>query len=253
MPFAAAIPLIAAGITAVGNLFSQHKQNKANRKLAQFQADQDRLNIDRANRYNSPASQMLRYQDAGLNKNLIYGQGSPGNQTAAQKYPDIRPTDYKNLMDGVLPAYNQSRLADSQVQAQNASTLQKYAMAEVNKVQAEVLRRNPLLDNAGFTAIIDGLKAAATLKQEQSVGQHLQNKVTDMSSGHIVNKLYHEVELLEQRFKLGQQDSKIKAEILTSKEFNNAILEVQKKFMTDGEVTPQHILQFIQLILMKAL
>lgn len=36
--------------------------------------------IDEQNQYNSPASQMARYQAAGLNPNLIYGQGTPGNQ-----------------------------------------------------------------------------------------------------------------------------------------------------------------------------
>ena len=56
--------------------------NRANLILAEYQ---NQWNIDqwnRENEYNSPAAQMVRYQEAGLNPNLIYGQqnlsaGSP--------------------------------------------------------------------------------------------------------------------------------------------------------------------------------
>lgn len=245
--------LAAAAIAAGVGIWQAHKQNKENRKLAGYQHARNAELLDKQLAYNSPESQMKRYQDAGLNPHLVYGQGSPGNQNAPLQYPDIKPTDYQSLMSNVVPVFNQTRLADAQVQAQNASTMQRHAMTDLNRMQTEVLKKNPLLDNAGFKAIIDGLKATAALKESQGSGQKLQNFVTEATAGHVVNKIYHEVELLEQRFNLGKIDAKIKAEILTSKEFNNAILEVQKKFMTDGEVTPQHIVQFIQLLLMKAL
>lgn len=244
--------LLAAAIAAGATIFSQRKQAKENRSIAEFQANENRAALRQQLEYNTPKSQMSRYQDAGLNPHLVYGQGSPGNQNAPLTYPDIKPTDYSGLMN-IVPVFNQTRLADAQVQAQNASTLQKHAMTDLNRMQAQVLAKNPLLDTAGFKAIIDGLKATAGLKEQQTQGQKLQNFVTDASAGHVVAKVFNEVQLLEQRFKLGQLDAKIKAEVLTSKEFNNAILEVQKKFMTDGEVTPQHIVQFIQLLLMKAL
>lgn len=226
--------LAAAAIAAGVSIWQASKQKKENRSLAQYQNIQNELALERQLKYNSPESQMKRFQDAGLNPHLIYGQGSPGNQTAPLQYPDVKPVDYQQLMSAVIPTYNQTRLADAQVQAQNATTLQKHAMTDLNRMQAQVLAKNPLLDNAGFKAIIDGLKATAALKAEQTQGQKLQNFITDASSGHVVNKIYHEVQLLEQRFNLGKIDAKIKAEILTSKEFNNAILEVQKKFMTGG-------------------
>lgn len=250
MPFPLA--LIPAIVAAGAAIWGQHKQSKENRKLAEFQADQNKQLLDEQLKYNTPANQMLRYQQAGMNPHLVYGQGSPGNQQAPLSYPDIKPTDFQSLMN-VVPLVNQTRLAESQVQAQNASTMQKYSMVELNKIQARVLAANPLLNDDGFKAIIDGLKATATLKQEQASGQSIQNFVSEASSGHAVNKIFNEVKLLEQRFDLGQQDKAIKAEILKSKEFQNAILDVQQKFLTDGDVSPGQILQFIQLLLLKAL
>ena len=41
--------------------------------------------------YNSPKAQMARYQAAGLNPNLIYSQGNPGNMTSS---PTMQPKHY---------------------------------------------------------------------------------------------------------------------------------------------------------------
>lgn len=38
------------------------------------------------NEYNTPANQMKRFNDAGLNPNLIYGQGNPGNASGAPNF-----------------------------------------------------------------------------------------------------------------------------------------------------------------------
>lgn len=75
----------AAAITAAGQIAStgisalaQGSINKKTRKynLQQYQKERaDALNDwNRNNSYNSPASQMQRYKEAGLNPNLIYGQ-----------------------------------------------------------------------------------------------------------------------------------------------------------------------------------
>lgn len=244
--------LIAAVVGGIITLISQDKQNKANRQLAADQHSANKQLLQEQLSYNTPEKQMGRFQDAGLNPHLIYGQGSPGNQQAPLSYPDIKPTDYSTLMN-VVPLFNQSRLADAQVQAQNARTLQTHAMTDLNRLQAQVLKKNPLLDEAGFKAIIDGLKTSANLKEEQVKGARIENFVNVATSGQRIDKVFKEVQMLDQRFRLGELDGKLKAEVLTSKEFQNAILEVQKNFMTDGDITPQHIVQFIQLLLMKAL
>lgn len=252
--------IIAAVAGIVSMIISSEAQKSTNRETAQFQALQNEKYLAQQQEYNSPKAQMARFQAAGLNPHLIYGQGSPGQQTAPLSYPDIKTPDLMSLGRGIsstvtetLPLINQSKLVESQVQAQNASTLQKHAQVELTKLQQKVLERNPALDDDTYKSMLDSLKMSAALKAGEIKGQNIKNFVSEASSGHQVSKVFHEVNLLEQRFKLGQLDSKLKAEVLKSKEFQNAILEVQKKFMTDGDITPQHILQFIQMLLMKSM
>lgn len=246
------LPAAIAGISAITQFASQRRQNKENKRIAEFQNDVNQAAIDRQNSYNSPKAQMSRYQEAGLNPNLVYSQGNPGNQSSISQYPDIGKTDYQSAAANLAPSFNQSALMQSQVAAQNAKTTQTYAMTEVNKMQAKLIAANPLLNDEGFAAIIDGLKATAQLKYTQSAGNVIANQINSVSAGHQVEKIFKEVQLLEQRFNLGTADMNIKAQVLKSKEFSNAILEVQKRFMTDGDITPQHVLQFIMLLLTKS-
>jgi hypothetical protein len=239
------------------------KQQGYNMELAQYQNDANLQYMREMNAYNTPAMQMGRFQDAGLNKNLIYGQGNPGNQSSSVQAASVKPADLQSFAN-ILPAFNQTRLVDSQVQAQNAQTMQRGALTRLTELQAKVVEKNPLLNDVGFQAIIDGLKSSAEIKAADSTTKR---QIAEWSTGEKsfkvdgielhgpagALKLETELNLLQQRFNLGSQDAAVKAEIVKSKEFQNAILEVQKKFMTDGDITPQHILTFIQLLLMKLL
>lgn len=49
------------------------------KKLGKWQNDMNIANWQMENEYNLPKNQMKRLEDAGLNPNLMYGQGSPGN------------------------------------------------------------------------------------------------------------------------------------------------------------------------------
>jgi hypothetical protein len=67
--------------------------NAANMNLAKYQYSTDVDMWNKANDYNSPKSQMGRFKEAGLNPNLIYGQGTSGNTaTTLPKYqaPSIK-------------------------------------------------------------------------------------------------------------------------------------------------------------------
>lgn len=66
--------------------YNTDQANKENRELAKYQYSQEQKMWEQQNAYNSPSAQMDRFAKAGLNKNLIYGQGSPGNATVLPKY-----------------------------------------------------------------------------------------------------------------------------------------------------------------------
>lgn len=69
------------------------QQNKKNRKFAENMYNRQKAdNIEfwnMQNDYNSPQAQMKRFQEAGLNPNLIYGQGNSGPAGAIQT-PDVQ-------------------------------------------------------------------------------------------------------------------------------------------------------------------
>lgn len=104
--------IIAAAGSLAGGAINAIQQNKQNKRSQQFALDMynrqkaDNLEFWRMqNDYNSPQQQMKRFQEAGLNPNLIYGQGNSGNagsvQTPDAKMPDFRSS---NLGDSVASA-----------------------------------------------------------------------------------------------------------------------------------------------------
>lgn len=76
-------------------------QNQRNMELSKYQYDQQKAMWNEANAYNSPLAQMERYKQAGLNPNLIYGQGSPGNSpnTLPQYQAPTYHANYKAPVD----------------------------------------------------------------------------------------------------------------------------------------------------------
>lgn len=246
------VPAIMGAVSLVSGLVSQNKQRKANQRIQREQNSANEQYLAEQNAYNSPASQMQRFQDARLNPHLIYGQGNPGNQSSPLQSEQYEQR-YENPTPAAIQLANQTQMMQAQVQAQNANTLKTNAQESLIKLQEKVLARNPLMNDEALGAIIDNLVMSAQIKgTEWNMGLS-KLRVQQTTEGMQVSKLGQEIDLLSQRFDLGTQDQAIKAQIIQSKEFQNAILEVQKKFMTDAEMTPQHILQFIQLLLMKIL
>lgn len=93
-----ALGLIGAGVSAIGNLAgtfignnknikNQQKileqENSYNRELAEYQIQAQRQNWQMENEYNTPANQIQRLRDAGLNPNLLYGNGSAATGNAS--------------------------------------------------------------------------------------------------------------------------------------------------------------------------
>lgn len=74
------------------------KTIQGNMELSKYAYGQDREMWNLQNEYNTPANQMERFKAAGLNPNMIYGHGTPGNASQMPKYNAIRQDyNYKPL------------------------------------------------------------------------------------------------------------------------------------------------------------
>lgn len=141
------IPVAGGLLSGLFNAGSQSSTNKTNLQiaretnasqmaLAQYQADQN-LNLWHLNNaYNSPAEQMERYKQAGLNPNLIYGNGSSsaGNSSSpAQGYQ--APTLQRATLRA--PQFDVSSLAQSlQNGIMNSTLIAK------NKAETQAIYQN---------------------------------------------------------------------------------------------------------------
>lgn len=103
MPAPAAAAAIAGGAALTGglaNIASTFIQNRKSRQFSREMYDRqyrDNINFWRMqNEYNTPASQMARLKQAGLNPNLIYGQGARGATGQAEKIstPDVKSAQF---------------------------------------------------------------------------------------------------------------------------------------------------------------
>jgi len=118
-----------AGATAGGglNAITQGFMNRRSRKWS--------LEMwNRQNAYNTPAAQMQRFRDAGLNPMLMYSQGSGGLAPAVPdaKFENPRPGDA--ISSGAAVAM--SGIYDLEIKKEQANNL---------KLQADVLREEALL------------------------------------------------------------------------------------------------------------
>lgn len=241
---------VVQGVTGSVGVKRQYKYNK---KLAAFQHKQNMELLKYQLDYNSPASQMARFEAAGLNKNLIYGQGDAGNMQSAPRYPDIAPPDVQSIYADVFERFQRGRLLAEQADLTRTKVDESGVKQDLMKAQKQLVRANPYLNADYMSSLVNNLAYTASVKESQSILANYQAKYirpgSDMPIG--FEKIERELELMEQKFNLGTQDQKIKAQIIESKEFQNELLRIQKDWMKDGDITPQHIYQFIMMLMTK--
>ncbi len=125
--------------------------NEYNQRM---QGQQNAYNLDmwnKQNDYNSPASQLSRLKDAGLNPNLIYGNGSAstgnsGNiQTESPKAAQqvsVAPVNYfKGLSDGLQNAVStmlQYKSLESRIDRNDALNAVSGTQADLNRVTSDL-------------------------------------------------------------------------------------------------------------------
>ena len=263
--------LLASVANGVFGLIGQGKQNRENRKLAKWEMRENRKNADTAFArekellnfqldYNTPYNQMARFKEAGLNPALVYGQGSPGNMQSAPSVPVAAPArraDYSFALPMIGTMLQDARLKEAQADLLNEKTDESQIKQDLMRVQTAVQNANPYLKDGYVDSIVAQMKAVADMKKQEA-GFKLEEVTGPFGDswymkgtprGYIM--MSQQMEQLFQKFNLSQADLKLKAEVLQSKEFQNALQEIQVQWMKAGEITPQHIFQGIMMLLQK--
>lgn len=244
-------PVVANVLGALGGARMQEKANirmskrehAQNMELMKYQLD-----------YNSPANQMARFRDAGLNENLIYGQGTSGNMESAPKYPNLQAGNYQGALAQVGTQVQQARYLNAQTDLTRVKTDESGAKKELMQMQRNLTASNPYMRKEYVDAMVRQIEATANLKKqewdwsdtfEQTEGKN--GNIEFRKRGMI--KMSKELDLLMSKFNLQQADQKIRAEILSSKEFANYINDLQKKWIADGELNRDHLMWFLKSLL----
>lgn len=161
-----AASLIGSGLSAIGGIFSSGQSYKNQKKLLRQQNEYNvamaetewQRNLDMWNRqnvYNSPVEQMSRLKEAGLNPNLMYGQGSVGNASSAPSYN--APRSEINRYNG---DFGIQQAANSVSNGINSYIATQRQLAEIRSVDASTARSNADTNLRLLQAITEQRRAA---------------------------------------------------------------------------------------------
>jgi len=193
--------LAAAGAVGQGILgyAGQRTANRTNIELAR-RGEKHEINMwNMANEYNTPHAQMLRMREAGLNPNLMYGQGNTGNApghpspqvpTVQNEMGNLKLPDILGIMNQL--AVNKKTMAEADL-ARYSADWQKLKMPyakswidtdwqkNITEASRAVIGQNrDLLElgirNDSYKEIMRALKGDADYKQAQ--GQVAQTMAT---------------------------------------------------------------------------
>lgn len=123
-------------ISTWDNLFNK---SKAQAEIAKYQNDFNYWMWQQENEWNLPKNQMNRFTEAGLNKNLIYGEGTPGNARAGAPAEGYDPVQFGGNPLNMLNQFMDLSMKNAQVKQveANVDLTRNKAMSE--KVMKEVL------------------------------------------------------------------------------------------------------------------
>ena len=216
------LPYFTAAVDPIANGLSTVLTNKSNMKLAQYQFDTQKEMWKMNNEYNTPEAQMERYYRAGLNPNLIYGQGTPGNSTSAPSYqaPRMEAPQVRFNLPEVLNQFQNMKQSDAQIDNINANTA-----VTTQKAVTEGLVQQKILSDTRYTNV------------KSSTAQMLQNTQAEVLKANL-DKLNQQIKNEQvRRTLLSNQASSIKEDV-NYKAWRNALNE---KGVTASDALPYRV------------
>ena len=131
--------LISGGMQMLGNYQNFQYQKQLAAIQNQYNIDMWKMQAD----YNTPQAQMNRFKQAGLNPNLIYGQGNNGNMTSAPQMVTPSAPDYSEglgkIGEGIGKLFNieNIRIIRAQRKKAEAEASSAHTDAERNEMQLD--------------------------------------------------------------------------------------------------------------------
>lgn len=267
--------LVAQGVIAASQAISRggpRRQYKWNKRAAE---DTNRMNRDNAiwaleeNKkiqneqrvYDSAEAQMARYKSAGLNPHLIYGSGASSSggtfpistQGIAPSRIDAPSAAYPDLAGSFLQA-GQTMANTSLTQAK---TEESYINQALKEIQTDIAKTNPMLNPGVYQSMIGSMSALADAKMKEAKAYwSIRENTTESSFERYTlgeKKITQEIEAMAQKLGLNNADLKIRNQIFESKDYENAIRKIQAAWLTDGDISPEHIRQGLMLFLQQML
>lgn len=211
---------IISGIGSLaGNYFGykgQKEANKTNLKLAEQARQHDIAMWNAQNAYNTPAMQMQRMKEAGLNPNLVYGSGA--GQTTASAPPkapvpqvdnelaslaqmsltpmislyqdwqvkkaqidnlqaETRSKQTMNMLNSLKVLQEQERKPYYSVNAINEAELRQHK-ASIGKYQNVSAWQKSLYDREAYPALIRQITLRNAVLEQSKIGQQLENDLS---------------------------------------------------------------------------
>lgn len=151
---------------SIGNVISTAMTNRANMKLADHQFAQNVKMWNMQNEYNAPSAQVQRLKDAGLNPNLMYGNGNAATGNSSQMPQYAAPTLQAPQIAGNLLDFA-SKLEDLKTKRiGNQLTLQQMATEEAKRSELASRASKNLWDieNGNYMRVLTENKTNAEIR-----------------------------------------------------------------------------------------
>lgn len=248
-------------MTNAANLEATDRTNQANMDLSKFKYQKDLEQWDRENIYNSPSAQMQRFKDAGLNPNLMYGQGSNGNAATNVRYNQATlqapKFDYRNPQANALRSQaimsasqvgkvfaetdlikRQAKIADAQASNIEADTELKGINTKIKQIEesyksqtlSEALK-GLKADNKQKAIALETQRSEQYAKLAQTIKEN--SKIDAETQATMIDNLY-QMRTLEQRVIAASLNNDIKEQRKALNELSKVYKEYENSFAKNG-------------------
>lgn len=170
MAFPLAIPLV----SLVGGLLSSVVGSVISKEMSEStmktQAEINQQGIDTANRYNHPINVMGRLREAGLNPNLVYGNGSvPGitQDGSASTNQGLKTVPFNLGISDAVDKFLQTKQIDQSVKESKARELELLNRAEESRIRQEQMGLEFSFNKETYDSRVHQTKRLSTMLEKR--------------------------------------------------------------------------------------